>query len=102
MVKIKLFLEYQCYPMWIYDEKDELVDNVLIEELKGELEIDKMLAEIQSIYDALFEDNDISFEYKGFTLETEKEVFIQKIENVVSLIKEKVGNMYLFENRITI
>lgn len=37
---IKIFLEYQCYPIWIYNEQGELVDNDLVEELKGEDEID--------------------------------------------------------------
>ncbi|CEE00434.1 hypothetical protein BT1A1_0579 [Caldibacillus thermoamylovorans] len=66
---IKIFLEYQCYPIWIYNEQGELVDNDLVEELKGEDEIDNMLLEIQNIYDSPFEDNAINFEFKGFSNE---------------------------------
>lgn len=102
MDKIKIFLEYQCYPMWIYNEKGELVDNDLVEELKNEIQIDNMLLEIQSIYDDLYEDNAISFEFKGFTQELEKESFIQKVEDVISVIMEKVGDKYLIEKKINI
>ncbi|GGE06407.1 hypothetical protein GCM10011571_04420 [Marinithermofilum abyssi] len=73
-----------------------------MKELKNEIEIDKMLVEIQSIYDTLFEDNAINFEYKGFTKELDKEVFMQKVEKVTSMIKEKVGDKYLIENKIDI
>jgi hypothetical protein len=57
MKKIRLLLEYKSYPMWIYDENDELIDNDIIEELKSEKEINEMLMEIQVIYDSLFIDS---------------------------------------------
>jgi len=99
---IKIFLDYQCYPMWIYNEQGELVDNDLVEELEGEGEIDNMLLEIQNVYDSLFEDNAINFEFKGFSNENEKTVFFKKIENAIILIKEKVGDKYLIENKVEI
>ena len=99
---IKIFLEYQCYPMWIYNEQGELVDNDLVGELEGEDEIDNMLLEIQNIYDSLFEDNAINFEFKGFSNENEKIVFFKKVENAITLIKEKLGYKYLIENKVEI
>ncbi|BAD63595.1 hypothetical protein ABC1056 [Shouchella clausii KSM-K16] len=102
MSVIKIFLEYQCYPMWIYNERGELVDNDLVGELEGEDEIDNMLLEIQNIYDNLFEDNTINFEYKGFSNENEKTLFLKKVENTVELIKEKLGDKYLVENKVEI
>ncbi|WP_416147662.1 hypothetical protein ACM26V_15655 [Salipaludibacillus sp. HK11] len=99
---IKIFLEYQCYPMWIYNEQGELVDNDLVGELEGEDEIDNMLLEIQNIYDSLFEDNDINFEFKGFSKENEKTVFFKKVEKTITLIKEKLGDKYLIENKVEI
>lgn len=78
--------------MWVYNKNDELVDNDLVEELKNDAEIDNMFVELQSIYDGLYEDDAINFEFKGFTNEMEREAFIQKGENVVFLVKEKVGD----------
>src|SRR5699024_8926200 len=102
MKKIKVFLEYQCFPMWVYNENGLLVENDLDEELKDDSEIDNMFVEIQSIYDGLYEDNVVSFEYIGFTSEIEKEAFIQKVENVISLVKDRVGDKYLIEKNLII
>lgn len=99
---IKIFLEYQCYPMWIYNEQGELIDNDLVEELKDDDEIDNMLLDIQNIYDSLFEDNAITFEFKGFSNEKEKKEFLKKIKNTVALIKEKLGDKYLIEDKVEI
>lgn len=27
-------LDYQCYPIWIYDENGDFIDNDLVEEIK--------------------------------------------------------------------
>jgi len=102
MNKIKIFFEYQCFPMWVYNENRELVDNDLVAELKNDIEIDNMFVEIQNIYDGLYEDDAINFEFKGFTNELEKRVFIQTVENLVSLVREKVGHKYLIENKLSI
>ncbi|MDG5471391.1 hypothetical protein P6709_06500 [Jeotgalibacillus sp. ET6] len=99
---IKIFLEYQCYPMWIYDEQGELVDNDLVGELENDEEIDNMLLEIQNLYDNLFEDNSINFEFKGFSNENEKTIFFKKVENTITLIKEKIGDKYIVENTVEI
>jgi len=80
MKKIKIFLEYKCFPMWVYNENDELVENDLVEELKNDAEIDNMFVEIQSIYDGLYEDDAINFEFKGFTNEIEKMSLFLKLK----------------------
>ncbi|MCG3089824.1 hypothetical protein [Sporosarcina cyprini] len=100
MKKIKIFLEYKCFPMWVYNENDELVENDLVEELKNDAEIDNMFVEIQSIYDGLYEDDAINFEFKGFTNEIEKNEFILKIKNATTLVREKVGNKYIIEKKL--
>ncbi|MBP9477865.1 MAG: hypothetical protein KBF12_04530 [Sebaldella sp.] len=102
MKKIKIFLEYRCYPMWIYNENGELVDNNLLEELNGDNSISKNLKEIQESYDALFEDNDLNFEFKGFSSEVEKLSFLTKIDKTIELIKVKIGNNYTIENKAII
>jgi hypothetical protein len=86
MKKIRLLLEYKCYPIWIYNENDELVDNDIVEELKIERDIDEMLMEIQGIYDSLFIDDSKTFEYKGFVNSMVRAEFLEKIDKVVVLI----------------
>ncbi|MDL2274477.1 hypothetical protein LJC34_08095 [Oscillospiraceae bacterium OttesenSCG-928-G22] len=98
MRKIEIYLDYPCYPMWIYDENNELIDNMLAEELQGEEEIDRILQEIQMTYVGLFTNNEVEFSYNGFESEQDRQAFIDKIEYVVGLIREKVGDKYIVIN----
>jgi hypothetical protein len=102
MKKIRLLLEYKCYPIWIYNENDELVDNDIVEELKIERDIDEMLMEIQGIYDSLFIDDSKTFEYKGFVNSMVRAEFLEKIDKVVVLIEKKLGATYIIVNGIDI
>lgn len=45
MKEIRLFLDYKCYPIWIYDENGSLINNDLSEEIKNEndFEFDKKI-----------------------------------------------------------
>lgn len=102
MKKIKLYLEYQCYPMWIYDEDGELVDNNIASELMNEPLIFKSLDEIQETYDNLFEDNEVKFEFKGFAHEQDREHFLCLVSETFNSIKSKLNNNYSVENNIII
>ena len=102
MKRIKLYLDYHCYPMWIYDENDMLVANDLVEELKCDLEVADCLDEIQNIYDSLFEDNKICFKYKGFENQSERELLMNKISFVSQIIDSKLGELYRIVNQIKI
>lgn len=102
MKKIKIILEYKCYPMWIYNEDNEFIDNDLVEELKDDVEVDSILMNIQETYDKLYEDDEVSFEYAGFKDENEKKKFTLEIQGAIDLIKLKVADKYIVENCIEI
>jgi len=102
MKKIKISLEYKCYPLWVYDQDNKLINNDLVGELKNEIEIENQLNEIQEIFNGLFEDNPILFEYKGFSKESDKENLQKKINKVILEIEEKIGNKYIIENKINL
>jgi hypothetical protein len=102
MKKIKIYLEYQCYPMWVYNDNGELIDNNVLKELIEYTEISVILNEIQETYDNLFEDNEVDFEYKGFDSEADKLNFSDKIDRVVELIKSRIGKEYVVENKVNI
>jgi hypothetical protein len=86
--------------MWIYDDNDFLVDNEIIDDLKNDMDIVQILEEIEHTYNGLFEDNPIVFNYKGFSLESEREKFIQKLRDMVNLIQERVGDKYIVDDQI--
>lgn len=100
MKKIKIILEYKCYPMWIYNEDNEFIDNDLVGELKDDAEVDSILMNIQETYDKLYEDDEVSFEYEGFKDENEKKKFTLEIQDAIDLIKLKVADKYIVENCI--
>ena len=39
--EIRLMFDYECYPIWIYDEEGNFIDNGLIDEIE---EDDKIVA----------------------------------------------------------
>ena len=71
MKKLKLSLEYQCYPIWSYDEDGSLIDNELPEELRDDEELDNLLLEIQEIFNGLYTDTPIEFTPNGFSSDEE-------------------------------
>lgn len=95
-------MDYQCYPMWVYNEQGELVCNDLISELKNVTEIEELLNDIQTSYDNLFIDNEVQFEYKGFEDAEAKGDFLSKVSSVIQLIKLKTGDKYIVENKVTV
>lgn len=100
MKKIKLYLEYWCYLMWIYDKNGELVDNNIASELMNEPSIVKALDAIQELYDNLFEDNEVSFEFKGFALEKDRMHFLRLVSETANSIESKLSDNYKLENKI--
>lgn len=102
MLTIKIYLDYHCYPVWVYNEKGELIDNNLPEELINDKEIDEIFVKIQNVYDGLFIDNSTEFDYIGFSEEDEKEKYLKMIERAVNLIKSKLRESYEIQNKVDV
>lgn len=100
MRKIRILLEYHCYPIWLYNEKGEIVLNNLPDEFKSEIDIQNILKDIQDTYDSLFIDNKVEFRYKGFDSIEEEDAFRGKLAKMIQLIEERMGNLYKIENSI--
>lgn len=102
MKKIKIYLDYRCFPLWIYDDNEDLVDNDLPKELSEDKEVDDAFVEIQNVYDSLFLDNSTEFRYIGFINDSDKDKFIEMIDDAVSLIESKLGDAYVIEKKIDV
>lgn len=98
--RIKLMLEYGCYPMWVYSETGEFLCNDLIDALKGAAEIEVLLEEIQTAYDALFIDDAVEFAYKGFETVEAKAAFLRNVSRLMQLLEETLGDAYAVENKM--
>ncbi len=96
-MKIKMFFEYKCYPIWIYNKSGDLVDNSWPKDLEVCDELNQKLIKLQKEYNELFTDNGIEFKFNGFSNHTDRELFIENIKCITESIKEKIGNEYDFE-----
>jgi hypothetical protein len=102
MKKMKIYLDYQCYPIWVYDDNGDLICNDLPEELIKDKQLDETFVKIQNIYDNLFVDDSIEFKYIGFSNKEDREEFLKLIDNEVNKLKTKISDLYIFEEKIEI
>jgi hypothetical protein len=77
MEKIRIKFEYQCFPIWLYDDNDNLLDNELPSCLIGDPAIDPLFVNLQEEFDSLFQNDGIEFQYVGFNQEAEKNDFFK-------------------------
>ena len=91
---IRLLLEYHTYPVWLYDEDGCVIDTLLPEEFRNNVELEAMFDDIQDRYDALFIDNAHEFSYIGFVTPIEKERFYHDLIMAVEKLKKTVDGKY--------
>ncbi len=96
-MRIKMFFEYKCYPIWIYNKEGDLVDNSLPKDFEVYGELNEKLIELQEKYDQLFTDDGIEFKFNGFDNNANRELFLEDVKCVTESIKEKLSNEYDFE-----
>lgn len=90
MKELRLFLDYKCYLVWVYNDAGILKENDLPDELK------------QDEYDKLFIDTEIEFRYEAFKDEKEKEEFFHEFIEVQKHLKETLGKEYNIVNKILV
>lgn len=98
MKEIKIKFEYGCFPVWIYGENDELIENDLPPYLIGDNDIDSKFVHIQKIYDGLYLDDGKEFKYIGFTETEERETFFRDLFSAVNILKNKLSDEYIIED----
>ncbi len=94
MNRLEIGLQYGCYPIWAYDEKDNLLINDLPWELSSDRDLDDAFLEIQEIYDGLHCADESGIKYLGFSNEEDKNQFLMLIQGAIGLIRTKTGNLY--------
>ena len=92
-------LDYKCYPVWLYDENDDIIDTLLPEELRN-TELDAKFDDLQARYDALFINNKREFTFIGFSSAEEKSKFLFDWQNAFDELVGAVGSLYQISNEI--
>ncbi len=100
--KIRLLLDYGCYPVWLYDENGDVIDTLLPEELRDDAELDAKFDDLQARYDALFIDNAHEFSFIGFKSAEEREIFCFDWENTVNELVNKLNGKYPVQNDVSL
>lgn len=100
MKKIRLLLEYGCYPVWVYDEEGEMINNDLPDEFLSDKEIKNICEKIQTEYDSLFVDSEIEFSYRGFSTPEEEADFKEEVDFLEKILKEKCKDKYWIQNDV--
>ena len=100
MKRLKLKLEYQCFPVWEYDQYDRLVRNDLPEDWTKEGDLEQKCIILQEEFDNLYTDNGVIFEYVGFQTVEVKEKFIDALNELEDILKEKAKEAYEILNDV--
>lgn len=100
ITKIRVMLDYRCYPVWLYDENDNIIDTLLPEELRNTT-LDAKFDDLQARYDALFVNTQKEFSFKGFDTVEEKEKFLVDWDNAYNELVAATNGRYLITNEIS-
>lgn len=100
--EIRLMLDYECYPIWLYDEKGDFIDNDLVEEIEKDDKMVSMLEELQNEFESLYLNNQEEFRYIGFSTEADKQIFIEKVQRVYSALYNLLDEKYIVKNMVNI
>ncbi len=93
--RIRLLFDYGCYPVWLYDENGNLINTLLPEELRSDLDLDKKFDDLQARYEALFINDGREFSYVGFPNNAERGRFIRDWEDAVKELRQKLHGQYI-------
>lgn len=97
---IKVIWDYPCFPIWIYDENNELIDNVLPDELIGNAEFKSLCDNLQSQYNSLFVNNEAEFKYVGFKDEQARDSFCKDVNKMNNILLKRLNGCYNIEIKL--
>ncbi|MBE5795435.1 MAG: hypothetical protein E7323_12225 [Clostridiales bacterium] len=97
MKQILISFEYQCCPVWVYDEAGCLLYNGLPDGMQTDESFGALCDELQDTYDALFVDDGKVFAYLGFASEAELDSFKKQVAVVRDRLAAACGDRYRIE-----
>ena len=98
--KIRVMLEYGSYPVWLYDKDDILVDTLLPEEIRSNIELDSKFDDLQARYEVLFINDSREFSFIGFQSEDEKSKFLCDWKSAIEDLRIATNGRYEIHDEI--
>lgn len=101
MIKtIRILLEYNTYCLWLYNEKDEVVDNDNPPEWDDDEMLTQLFMSVSDLYDTFFIDTEKEFSYIGCPDEETKNQLRRIFEEAVTYLKKKNNGKYIIKNDV--
>lgn len=101
MIKwIRLFVEYGAYPVWLYKNDTDVLDNDLPEEWRSDQDLDGACMKVAEFFDTLFLENGKEFTPLGFPDGEHKAEFARLVMRAKALIFKKNGGKYFIKDDI--
>lgn len=98
--KIRLLMEYNTFPVWLYDRDDQIIDNDLPPEWQNDTDLECAFMALSDYYDTFFVDTDTEFRYVGFQNGEEKQKLTALSEAAIKLLHDKNNGKYIIINNI--
>ena len=95
--RIRIILEYNCYPVWLYDDDGGVIATRLPDELRDDVELDAKFRDLQARYRALFINDEHEFSFVGFQSESEYEKFCSDWNNTVTEFIAKLNGKHVMQ-----
>ena len=64
-------------------------------ELLNEAELRRIITDLAREYDSLFVDNERTFEFKGFSTDSERAAFLEKTDKAIEMIRVAARDKYI-------
>jgi hypothetical protein len=96
MKTIKLSLEYGAWPLWLLDEKGQVIDTAMPEEWADEKNLESLLDELQRLHESQFVDDGKAFECRGFADENEKKRYLALLQEARERITKIIPDDWVF------
>lgn len=98
--KIRLMLEYNTYCIWLYNEKNEIIDNDNPPEWDDDKKLTDAFMAVSDLYDTFFIDNKHEFRYIGCKDEKILQQLNKAVAHAVKILMEKNNGKYEIVNDI--
>lgn len=102
ITKIRLLLEYNTYPIWLYDEEDEIIDNDNPPECDDDQQLTNAFMAVSDLYDTFFIDNEHEFCYVGCPNQETRAKLRELIVFAVDILEKKNQGKYTIQNDIAL
>ena len=96
MKTITLSLEYGAWPLWLLDEKGQVIDTAMPEEWADEKNLESLLDELQRFHESQFVDDGKAFECRGFADENEKARYLALLQEAREHIAKIIPDNWVF------